>query len=202
MTRESYHHGTLKNDLIHNGLILLNRDGYEKFSLRKLAQICNVSQSAPYNHFKNKDELISAIIQETINSFSASLKIALKSYPDNPAIQLLEMGKQFVSFMVENPEYLKFLFLNNEKPRVIIHKSSFLVNKKQPFCIFETCATNYLDYIGAKKEGRIYVILAMWSLVHGIAVLIVNNNVKFEENYLDYVTKMITSLLIFNKEEN
>ena len=64
MDRESYHHGDLKQELIHNGLLLLNKEGIEGFSLRKVASMCEVSHTAPYKHFKDKDGLINEIIIE------------------------------------------------------------------------------------------------------------------------------------------
>ena len=58
MAKDKYHHGTLKEDLINKGLELLNKEGFEGFSLRKVASMCGVSHTAPYKHFKDKYELI------------------------------------------------------------------------------------------------------------------------------------------------
>ena len=53
-----YHHGDLKTQLIKAGLRMIQEEGIKKLSLRKLAQVCNVSEAAPYSHFKNKEELL------------------------------------------------------------------------------------------------------------------------------------------------
>ncbi len=52
MASDTYHHGDLKESLIIEGLKLFNEEGADKFSLRKVAALCNVSHSAPYKHFK------------------------------------------------------------------------------------------------------------------------------------------------------
>jgi AcrR family transcriptional regulator len=54
LTEKNYHHEGLKNELIEKGLKILNKEGYEGFSLRKAARVCGVSQTAPYRHFKDK----------------------------------------------------------------------------------------------------------------------------------------------------
>lgn len=54
MHNQNYHHGDLKAALIKEGLKILDREGYQGLSLRKMAKACNVSQTAPYRHFKNK----------------------------------------------------------------------------------------------------------------------------------------------------
>lgn len=53
-----------KQELINNGLLLLNKEGIENFSLRKVARMCGVSHTAPYKHFEDKDALINEIVSE------------------------------------------------------------------------------------------------------------------------------------------
>lgn len=195
MAKEQYHHGTLKKDLIKKGLQLLNNEGYEGFSMRKVAIMCGVSHAAPYKHFKNKDELISAICLEVINGFTSSLQSAVNMYPDNPSTQIVEMGKRYVKFLVENPEYLKFIFLSGNNFPINIKDGDFSYEDSSPFHVFKTSANNYLNHINARSKNRVLDILAMWSMVHGIAVLLVNNSIIYDGNYLDLVSKMIEDKL-------
>lgn len=195
MTKEQYHHGALKKDLIKKGLQLLNKEGYEGFSLRKVAILCGVSHAAPYKHFKNKDELISAITFEAINRFTASLESAIKMHPNNPSIQLVEMGKQYVKFMVENPDYLKFIFLSGNDWPIKIINDTFCYIENSPFLVFKKCSENYLNHVNAPTESRVVDILAMWSLVHGLAVLIVNKSIIYDGDYLNLVATIIIDKL-------
>ena len=57
-TERKSHHGNLKHDLIEAGIEIIAKEGEKSLSLRKVAASCNVSQAAPYAHFKNKEELI------------------------------------------------------------------------------------------------------------------------------------------------
>ena len=61
MKHTTYHHKNLRNELIEKGIELVEEYGMQQLSLRKVAQACNVSHAAPYSHFKNKDDLISAM---------------------------------------------------------------------------------------------------------------------------------------------
>ena len=61
---KKYHHGDLKIQLIKSGLQMVQEDGINKLSLRRLAQMCNVSEAAPYSHFKNKEELFFPVFPE------------------------------------------------------------------------------------------------------------------------------------------
>ena len=52
---KTYHHGNLKKELLTCALKMCERDGYTKLSIRSLAKESNVSQTAPYRHFKTKE---------------------------------------------------------------------------------------------------------------------------------------------------
>ncbi|MBK1809876.1 TetR/AcrR family transcriptional regulator [Clostridium sp. YIM B02505] len=196
MGKDTYHHKDLKEALIQNGLLLLNEVGIKEFSLRKVAAMCGVSHAAPYKHFKDKDELIEAINNQVWNSFTLKLKDAISSSEAEPKRQVMEIGKAYVQFMVENPEYLKFMFLSNNDKAIKIENNEFIGHEGTAFEVFKNGAEKYLVENGFDKEQQIGAILAMWSMVHGIALLICNNSIQYEGDYLDLVEKMIGTSLI------
>jgi AcrR family transcriptional regulator len=199
MAKEQYHHGMLREELIAKGLQLLNKEGIEGFSLRKVAAWCGVSHAAPYKHFKSKGELIVAITREVVGAFKAALEEVVCQYPDNPRTQLTELGKAYVRFMVEHPDYLDFLFLSGQKDPVIIIDGEFQHTDSPdcPFCIFKKCALNYLGSLNSEIADVTDVILMLWAFVHGLAVLIAKQSVKYSGDYLELVAKMIDEKLRF-----
>ena len=78
--------------------------------LLRVASACNVSQTAPYRHFKSKDDLITAIVMEAMQAFDEKLSESFQKYPADPEMLLKEMGIAYVHFFYENPEYLRLLF--------------------------------------------------------------------------------------------
>ncbi len=77
MKRDNYHHGDLRQALIDAGIHIIETEGVDALSLRRVATACGVSQAAPYAHFKNKAELVDGIKdhvqQELMESLSSSL---------------------------------------------------------------------------------------------------------------------------------
>ena len=70
-----YHHGDLHATLLQEANTLLNEQGIEGLSLRKLAERAGVSRTAPYHHFRDKNALLCALatqafrqLDEMINS--------------------------------------------------------------------------------------------------------------------------------------
>ena len=75
MEKKPYHHKNLKNDLIEKGIELVNKNGINQLSLRKVAQACGVSHAAPYSHFSNKEELLQEMQLHITKSLQRYLKI-------------------------------------------------------------------------------------------------------------------------------
>lgn len=196
MDRKTYHHGDLKKELIHNGLLLLNKEGIEGFSLRKVASMCEVSHNAPYKHFKDKGELINEIIKEVWEKFYIALIEVTKVYPDDSKLQIVEMGKAYVKFMVENPEYLKFMFLSDNPYPVKIEDNKFLNNKVSAFGVFKDSSERYFKEI--KLDEKLYMnkTLTLWSMVHGIAILIIKRSIEYKGDYLELVERIIKNDLM------
>ncbi|WP_251861685.1 TetR/AcrR family transcriptional regulator [Clostridium sp. Marseille-Q2269] len=197
MATYAYHHGDLKKTLIIEGLKLLNKEGTDKFSIRKVAALCNVSHSAPYKHFKNKEELINAISNYVFSEFEKSLIEITEICKDNPSKKITELGKKYVWFMVENPDYLKFLFLNNYKYGIVADESKFEAKVSGSFEIFKNSAIEYLKSINIKKEEYTRDVIAMWSMVHGIAVMLANRTIIYNGDYLELVESIINKNLKF-----
>ncbi|MBD5638595.1 TetR/AcrR family transcriptional regulator [Clostridium botulinum] len=197
MASDTYHHGDLKESLIIEGLKLFNEEGADKFSLRKVAALCNVSHSAPYKHFKNKEELINAISQYVFGEFEKSLREIAEMYKDDPYKKIMELGKKYVWFMVENPDYLKFLFLNNYKYEIIVDENKLETKISGAFGLFKNSAIEYLKSINVKKEEYAQDVIAMWSMVHGIAVMLANRTFIYNGDYLELVENIIHKNLKF-----
>lgn len=199
MDNASYHHKNLKEELIENGLRILDEDGYDRFSMRKVAKACGVSQTAPYRHFKNKESLVRAIITHAYRKFDDVLEEAVQMYPNDADKQLREMAFLYVKFFVENPEYLKFLFFSDVNQKMGIKNSEALnfggVN--QPYRTFVKTVESYQAEEQAKYGGRPMdlnaLTLACWGLAHGIALLITRDNVPFGGDSLKLARKILWS---------
>ncbi len=197
MQTDTYHHGDLKEDLIKMGLKLFNEYGAENFSIRKVAALCNVSHAAPYKHFKSKEELINAISEYVFSNFESSLNEVAQKHKDDPYERIIQLGKKYVSFMVENPDYLKFAFLTKSESGIIIEEDKLKGKEYPTFNIFESCALDFLRSINVKKEDYVQNIIAMWSMVHGLSTMLSYKTFSYEGDYLELVENILRKNLKF-----
>lgn len=197
MSTSGYHHKNLKDELIENGLKLFDEVGYDKFSMRKVAKACGVSEAAPYRHFENKDSLIAAIIAQAYHKFDLVLNESIARYPDDAGKQLREMAFLYIKFFVENPEYLRFFFFSDVNKTLAGKYGSLFENMEQPYKTFVHSVERYkerLDKVEPGKKADINaLVLACWGLAHGIAVLISRDDFRYKGDCMELVKKIIWS---------
>ena len=197
-TEKSYHHGDLKSELIREGLRILDVEGYDGLTLRKVAKACQVSQTAPYRHFINKDALIGEITLHALRLFNDALQAAVDRNPGDSRMQLLDMGVSYIRFFIGNPEYLRLLFFSNIRDR--INKEQLAVWDKEynnaqqeghPYNTLDTAVARYkADH---PEEGRTQdeLVLLCWGFVHGIATLMTSGDLHADAGSVWTVENMI-----------
>lgn len=176
MKNSTYHHINLKNELIEKGIDLVNKYGVDQLSLRKLAQVCNVSHSAPYSHFKNKDELISAMQDYITDQFTEKLLNIVSIY-SNQSNFLLEFGKAYILFFLDNPQYFSFLFTQNPI-NIDLDINSFTEENYKPFLIYKEQLIKQLSSSNISDEKKQNYIISLFAYIHGITSLVTMENVK------------------------
>ena len=189
MEKESYHHGALREELIEKGIQLINEEGFQKFSLRKVAALCQVSHTAPYKHFKNKEELMEAIGDYILQDFSKAIRRAAEENPGQGC--LLAIGTRYVTYMIEHKDYFNFLFAGPNKAVVSFENGKFSYQEGHPFGVFNEVATGILQKYISEEEPRNEVILQCWCEVHGLAHLIISGILECTEAYEKITQSML-----------
>ena len=103
--------GNIRARLIDAGLMELLEHGSEDFSLRRVALLAQVSCAAPYRHFKDKDELIRAIIIEIRKNWLLLIDEIGNFYDKESADYVTELLVAGVRFWVAGENFAPFLSL-------------------------------------------------------------------------------------------
>ena len=194
MKEKPYHHGDLRRALIETGIDFIKQKGEEALSLRKIAEICGVSNAAPYAHFKSKDEFIAAIQKYIMDLFAATLEKTVMEYKDSPSL-LPMLGKAYVMFFYQNPFYFGFLFsCKNISIKLSLDDDNSAENL--PFEILQKTAATVFGKAKLPEKVIQDKIIAMWALVHGLASIVVMPNIEFDDNWETRVEEIIKSISI------
>jgi len=194
MPNKPYHHGNLRNSLIEAGIELINQEGAKQLSLRKVCALCGVSQTAPYSYFQSKEDLLEAMQEYVTEQLMGVVKNAIKSCPDqNEPIVLVQIGKSYIMFFVNNPQYFPFLF-SQTCTEINLSLDYDGTKSFPPFELFKTIVFRIFGKTGMPKEKMEDTIISLWATVHGLASIATMKNVHYNK---DWETKIED--IIWNK---
>lgn len=196
MSQKPYHHGNLRNTLIEAGINLVNSDGLSQFSLRKVAFTCGVSHAAPYNHFKDKEELLDAMKSYVTDKFAMMLQEVIKAHKDDPELTI-QIGKAYVLFFFSNPHYFQFLFIQSDLQ--ISFCGQEVSSNFQPFELFKTVAIKSMENWKLPETTFMENLITMWAMVHGIASMAIMKGVSYDGNWGELVETILREKIRFSK---
>jgi AcrR family transcriptional regulator len=185
----AYHHGDLPAALIAAARELLAQDGTEALSLRAVARRAGVSAMAPYRHFPDKEALLAAVAAEGFRDFAAALEAADRSAP--PGRALLEQGVAYVRFACAQPALFRLMF---GPPRQGAHPAL----KRDEAQAYGVLATRVAAETAAPlRQSRT---LACWSVVHGLASLIIDGQIDVSGTTPEALARMVGAAFLQSAE--
>lgn len=105
--KKTYHHGDLRRTLLDEAALLIREEGETGLSMRRLAARAGVSRTAPYHHFKDKQDLLCAIAQEGFNRYMAVLSLEGSALSEK---SLRKFVRSYLNFALDNAQYYDLMF--------------------------------------------------------------------------------------------
>jgi len=106
---KSYIEEGVRERLILFGIAEFEEHGFLDFSLRRVANRAQVSCAAPYRHFKDKEELILAVIRYVRDCWGLLCKEICEVFSDSPERQVVELCVSGVRFWLANGSFRSVL---------------------------------------------------------------------------------------------
>jgi AcrR family transcriptional regulator len=163
-----YHHGNLKEELISSACTMCEATGHDHMSLRSIAKEANVSQTAPYRHFKTKESLLAEVSKRGFEELTDKMKLAIsKENIKSAKDRFLEMGLAYLEFGLEKRKTYDLM----HSP--IIDKVEFpeLLNAAQgAFDELVQVLTELFPGISEDDLGK--KCIKFWAMMHGLVGLL------------------------------
>ena len=171
-----YHHGDLRRAIVTAAMEILQETQSLEFSLRELARRAGVSHNAPYKHFADKRELLAAVSAAGFETLTKRMTTEIAGL-DNAREQLFAMLRAYIAHGVENPALYNLMFggylggPNRSRPAIELAEA-----EKTKALLAGVIVAGGLGRAiphTARNERQIAgAILACWSLVHGLTLLL------------------------------
>jgi len=149
--------------------------GYEKTSIRTIADDIEYSPATIYLYFKEKDEIFFIIHEQGFELLNKEFT-ALESIK-NPFDRILAMGKAYLDFAFKNPDYYDLMFIMRAPLTQIACHDKWDAG--------ETAIQHLINAVGECidqkliKDGDVFMVaMTIWSYSHGLASLHIRERFK------------------------
>jgi AcrR family transcriptional regulator len=164
-----YHHGDLRRALLDTALDAVAEHGPAAVSLRDVARRAGVSHAAPTHHFRDKTGLLTALAAEGWSLLADALRDAAAEDRG-----FAELGVAYVVFATSHPAHFAVMrapgLARPDDPDLVAAMARARAELYRGVEQFEG---------GSARDAR-STALAAWSLVHGLAALILEGAVTLE----------------------
>ncbi|GJD50010.1 HTH-type transcriptional repressor FabR [Methylobacterium crusticola] len=170
-----YHHGDLRDALLAAAERLMTERAGWTFTLREVARAAGVSHNAPYNHFADRRALLAAVAARGFGALTGALRGALREVEaSDVGAGIRATGCAYVAFAVAHPARYRLMFSGE---LVACEDAAFRAAGEEAFAVLRDLIARGVaaGRIRADRDGA--HALAAWSLVHGLAMLLLDGKV-------------------------
>jgi AcrR family transcriptional regulator len=199
--RKARKRAQLRQDILVAARDLFMREGYASFSMRKLAQAVECVPGTLYLYFKDKDHIVSHLIEESFEHLMEDLQS--RSVTGDPLQTLRGIMCAYVEFGLANPDHYHFAFMLRRTPamdekRPAPHRSFDLLRETVAACIDQGIFRALDPELAAQ---------GIWTGIHGVtSVMITMPSFPWadQDRVIDHVLENTVNALMpsSNPEDN
>lgn len=177
---------TPREKLILAGIKVIEESGVSGFSIRRTAAECGVSCAAPYKHFKDKEDLMTAIIQYIKDRWNECQHEILREFPGDVRRQLIEISLAYIRFLMDNPHFRSIIMIKD--PAMLPEQVRLKSGLSEGVSIL---IDRYCRETGMSDERRRVKTFVVRSLIYGAALMFDNGEIAYNETNFSLIASAI-----------
>lgn len=184
---------SLREEILTVSKDLLIEDGFGKLSMRKIARRANVTATSIYLHFDNKDELLLALVQESIESLKKVLLSVIDDSLD-AITQLQQLAKAYIQYAIDHPKEYEIIYMVRPEEMPKYPKEKF----REIRSVYELLA-NIIQR--GKLAGNLEVenhltgTYSVWAQLHGVVSVILNKRLDTRIPRDQFIEQSVTHII-------
>ena len=164
--RRERERGEVRRKILDAARELFMAEGYERVTMRRIADAIEYSPTTIYNHFKDKDDLVNALCHEEFSQLLGAVDLAAPAR--DPVDWIRQIGVAYAAFGRANPNHYRFMFMTRVHED---HEPS--APGRQSFDLLRTAVARAIK-AGAFVKGDVDTIAqVLWASIHGAVALLI-----------------------------
>lgn len=173
-----YHHGNLRDALITAAASIIEESGSADFLISDAAKLAGVSVAAPYRHFKDKDDLLTAVSELGFFALDEQMREIASGYEYGSQACIVELGKGYIRFVTSRPAFFNLMWgdagattmsnMAQTQRELRVSGMWLLVNQVEAWC----------EKQRVKDAEPIDIALKLWAMAIGISHLVINGHLS------------------------
>jgi len=165
----------MRRQIIEAAMEMFTEEGYEKTSIRNIAEKIEYSPATIYLYYKDKDELLYEVQRQ---AFERMYEIFLKeASAKDPLERLAQICKSYVHFGINNPDFYDLMFII-KAPMNVIEEKELWTNGSPCFNYLAECLNECIEKKLIKYDNLSIASLSVWAMGHGLISLYVRCRFK------------------------
>jgi AcrR family transcriptional regulator len=147
---------------------LFTAEGYERVTMRRIAEAIEYSPTAIYNHFQDKDSLLNALCED---EFSQLLAVMGSGPPPGSGVAWIrQLGLAYARFGLRYPNHYRFMFM---AAAAFDEERRPSAPGEQAFELVRSAVKKAIDSGEFRKADVDEVAQVLWSSLHGAVALLI-----------------------------
>jgi AcrR family transcriptional regulator len=161
----------LKQKILDAAMQILVSEGYRNLSIRKICARIEYSPAAIYHYFKDKEEIVSRIVEEGYGRILERLE-KTRMDPENPEATFLSMAEAFVDLVMGNPNVFRAVLLEDigEASRKVWMLEEGITEKRDSIAALSRMIGLFVANGTFKAVDLEMASLSIWCALHGLVV--------------------------------
>lgn len=153
--------------------------GFERTSIRSIAEEIEYSPTTIYLYFKDKNELLFALHREAFIEFGETFKNV--AHIKDPFKRMTVLGSEYLKFAFENPELYELMFLLKAPMETLEIKDEVWEEGLMVYSSLEALIEECKLHGYFKNAKTSDISMMVWATVHGLASLHLRDRCKMFE---------------------
>lgn len=169
--------------------------GYNSFSMRKVANCVGISATAIYRHFPDKESLLFDILLTGFRLFAIYLKRSETEV--SPLNRLLKSSNEYMRFALENPAYYEIMFMTSDQMTGLKNLNQQGAEEMRATYLYHHQLVVNCKFGDKKRDMNIdQLSAAIWAFGHGLVSLFLVGKMPLNESeFMDLYKAQIKNYL-------